>query len=60
MLHVTGAPLWEILAAGEWRSPAFMSYIDMHALDTQLVVQAHVDEESSDDNLGRDGQCRLC
>ena len=52
MLYVSGAPLWEILEAGEWRSPAFMNYIDLHALDTQLVVQAHVDEESSDEEHG--------
>ena len=42
-----GAPLWEILAAGEWRSPAFMKYLDLHRLETDVVVQAHVDE--SDD-----------
>ena len=27
---VPGAPLWEILAAGEWRSPAFLAYLDLH------------------------------
>ena len=47
VLAFTGAPLWEILSAGEWRSPAFMSYLDLHQLDSQLVIQAHVDEESS-------------
>ena len=45
----TGSPLWEILAAGEWKSPAFMSYIDLHKLDAELVLHAHVDEESDDD-----------
>ena len=25
-----GAPLYRILAAGEWRSPAFLLYLDMH------------------------------
>ena len=47
VIAFTGAPLWEILSAGEWRSPAFMSYLDLHQLDSQLVIQAHVDEESS-------------
>ena len=28
----TGATLWEILAAGEWRSPKFLAYLDMHRL----------------------------
>ena len=25
-----GAPLWTILAAGEWKSPAFLQYLDAH------------------------------
>ena len=33
-----------ILAAGEWRSPAFLSYIDLHRLETEVVVAAHQDE----------------
>ena len=50
-LQCSGAPLWEILQAGEWTSPAFMKYLDLHRLDTELVVQAHAaesDSESSD------------
>jgi len=38
-LQLSGAPLWEILAAGEWRSPAFLSYLDLHSLETELVIQ---------------------
>ena len=48
-MHV-GAPLWEILAAGEWTSPAFFKYLDLHRLDTELVVQAHAGESDSDDS----------
>ena len=47
--HLAGAPLWSILQAGEWRSPAFMSYLDLHTLETELVIQAHCDE--SDEEL---------
>ena len=43
----SGATLYEILAAGEWRSPAFLKYIDLAQLETDMVIQAHVDE--SDD-----------
>ena len=43
------APLWEILAAGEWRSPAFMKYLDLHRLETDVVVQAHMDESDDED-----------
>jgi len=25
-----GAPHWEILRAGEWKSPAFLAYLDLH------------------------------
>ena len=44
---VQGAPLYEILAAGEWRSPAFLDYLDLHSLERDMVIQAHCDE--SDD-----------
>ncbi len=47
--YVAGAPLWEILAAGQWSSPAFMRYLDLHCLETELVVQSHLDE--SEDEL---------
>lgn len=44
---VAGAPLWHILAAGDWRSPAFMCYMDQHKLETELVLQAHDAESDS-------------
>ena len=44
---VKGAPLWVILAAGEWTSPAFLRYLDIHRLETDLVIQAHI--ENSDE-----------
>jgi hypothetical protein len=43
-----GATLAVILAAGEWRSPAFLSYIDEAKLETDVVVEAHVDESDDD------------
>jgi len=49
VVYLGGAPLWEILAAGEWSSPAFLSYLDLHRLDAELVVQAHAGESDSDD-----------
>ena len=49
LVYASGAPLWEILAAGEWSSPAFLKYLDLHRLDTELVVQAHACESDSDD-----------
>ena len=45
-----GAQLWQILEAEEWRSPAFMKYLDVHKLETDLVVQAHVDDESESED----------
>ena len=47
-LQESGAPLWQILAAGEWKSPAFLLYLDLHKLETDLVVQAHCDESEDD------------
>ena len=49
LVFASGAPLWEILAAGEWSSPAFLKYLDLHRLDTELVVQTHACESDSDD-----------
>ena len=43
-----GAPLWQILAAGEWKSPAFLLYLDMHSLERDLVIQSHVDESEDE------------
>ena len=48
-LQCSGAPLWQILEAGEWSSPAFLKYLDLHKLDTELVVQAHVNESDESD-----------
>ncbi len=44
-----GAPLWKILAAGEWRSPAFLDYLDVHRMEVELVLQGCLDEESDCD-----------
>ena len=41
--------MWKILEAGEWRSPAFMAYLDLETLDRELVIQAHADESDSDE-----------
>ena len=68
-LQLSGAPLWEFLSAGEWKSPAFLQYLDLHSyvsgagracgrhahvicvcrLDSQVVMQAHVDESDGED-----------
>ena len=41
-LQESGAPLRVILEAGEWKSPAFLEYLDIHKLETDLVVQVMV------------------
>ena len=45
-----GAPLWKILAAGEWRSPAFLDYLDAHRMEIEMVLQGCLDEESDCDD----------
>ena len=47
-LQKSGAPLWQILQAGEWRSPAFMDYLNVHDLERDAVIQAHCDESASE------------
>ena len=48
-LRRAGATLKEILKAGEWKSPAFLQYLDMEDLEHDLVVDAHLDESSGDE-----------
>lgn len=47
-LREKGANLYEILSAGEWSSPAYLKYLDLHELEAGAVLQAHVDESSSE------------
>ena len=49
-LKLSGANLFQILKAGEWRSPAFLSYLDVNELESAAVVEAHLEEESDDDD----------
>lgn len=46
----SGATLAEILAAGQWRGPAFLVYADLGSLEQGAVLQAHLDESSSDED----------
>ena len=50
-LRESGASLKEILTAGEWRSPAFLAYLDLESLEHDFVLQAHLDE--SDDEVDK-------
>lgn len=47
-LLTKGATLAVILRAGEWISPAFMSYPDMQGLEKAAVVETHQVESDSD------------
>ena len=47
-LQLSGEPLWVILAAGDWRSPAFLAYLDKHQLEADLVMQAHLADSDVD------------
>ena len=44
-----GATLKEILDAGQWRSPRFLEYLDVNALEKDVVLSAHRDESSDED-----------
>ena len=36
----SGARLWEILQAGEWRSPAFLAYLKLHRVECEATREA--------------------
>ena len=43
-----GSRLWEILKAGDWRSPAFLKYLDAQELESGAVAEVHELGELSD------------
>ena len=47
-LQAAGATLAEILAAGDWRSPSFLKYLDEQQLEDDVVVEAHLVDSSAD------------
>jgi hypothetical protein len=44
-----GGRLCDILRAGEWTSPAFTSYLNLEAVETAGVVEAHMAESDDDE-----------
>ena len=46
----SGSTVAEILRAGQWKSAAFLQYVDMDDLERGAVMEAHMDESSSDDS----------
>ena len=47
-LQARGATLREILLAGDWRSAAFLKYLDIEQLEDDVVVEAHLDPSSDE------------
>ena len=47
-LQRLGKSLAEILRAGEWKSCAFLTYLDEHELECEAVIEAHVLESDSE------------
>ena len=50
-MRCAGASLGQILKAGEWRSPAFLAYLDTQELECAAVIEAHVNDESDEDDV---------
>jgi hypothetical protein len=53
-MQLNGSTLYQILMAGEWRSPTFMSYMDLLELEMGATMEAHMAESSSEDESGED------
>ena len=39
----------EILRAGDWKSPAFLQYLDREQLERDRVLEAHLEDSSGDE-----------
>ena len=50
-LQLSGVPLYVILAAGDWKSPAFLAYLDKYRLERDLVQQAHLEETMDESDI---------
>ena len=50
-MQLNGASMCEILAAGEWRSPAFMDYMSLMDLEMGAMMEVHQAESSSEDDV---------
>ena len=45
----SGASLAKILHWGEWSSPSYLKYMDLKDLEASAVVEAHVEDSSSEE-----------
>ena len=45
-LQANGSTLREILNAGDWRSPAFLTYLDVNQLEEDAIMEAHIADSS--------------
>ena len=53
-MQVGGKNLYQILKAGDWKSPAFLAYMDKSELEHGAVAESHLQEcinESTDDEI---------
>ena len=51
----SGASLAKILHWGEWSSPSYLKYMDLRDLEASAVVEAHVQDSSSEEEEEIDG-----
>jgi len=50
-LRLGGARLYEILAAGDWKSAAFLSYLDKEGLERDQVIEAQTGFSDSESEV---------
>ena len=57
-MHKNGGRLCELLEAGDWRSAAFMKYLDQADLEHDAVHEAHdVMLDVFDESSGDEAEC---
>ena len=47
--------LKQIMEMGQWKSRAIEAYLDMDEIEAEALVEAHIQESGSDDELFVDG-----
>ena len=52
IMQMSGNTLYQIMMTGEWRSPSFMSYMELMEFEMGATMEAHMAESSSKDESG--------
>ena len=48
LVRKPGGTLKEVMEMGQWKSPAMLAYLDVHQIETEAILEAHIAESASE------------